>query len=335
MNVSAPTSITDPNRFLRILDDPKMQLLVRLQDQLLHVSAAFWRKRGALNMHLPITTSSISSPMGLGSDSAPVAIELFGQHTYLADSMQFLLEYGCRIAPEGAWYLMPSFRGEEADETHLNQFFHSEAEVLGGLSEVQEVVGEYIRTLAQAALDEFESELVTVAGSVDHIKHMISMDGIPELTLDQAIEHLGTDSDCVVHDPAGFRTITRAGERRLMNEISPVLWVTHFDQLSVPFYQADEPGTDKARNADLLFGIGEVVGAGERHIDAEQTRNALVLRQVPEESYDWYVQMKSERPLLTSGFGLGVERWFMWLLQHDDIRDLQLVPRLNGIALTP
>lgn len=328
-------SITDPDRFLRVLDDPTMQLLVRLQDQLLRVSSAFWRERKALNMHLPITTSSVSSPMGLGSDSSPVAIELFGQHTYLADSMQFLLEYGCRIAPEGAWYLMPSFRGEEADETHLNQFFHSEAEILGGLGDVQEVVGQYIRTLAKSALDEFESELLAVAGSVEHIKHMVALENIPEITLDEAIEHLGDDSASVRHDPAGFRTITRAGERRLMNEISPVLWVTHFDSLSVPFYQAVEPGTDKARNADLLFGIGEVVGAGERHIDGEQTRKALALHQVPEESYDWYVRMKSEKPLLTSGFGLGVERWLMWLLQQDDIRDLQLVPRLNGIALAP
>lgn len=48
-------------------------------------------------MHLPITTGSISSPMGLGSDSIPVKIQLGGRDTYLADSMQFALEYGCRF----------------------------------------------------------------------------------------------------------------------------------------------------------------------------------------------------------------------------------------------
>ncbi|TDT81859.1 asparaginyl-tRNA synthetase [Arthrobacter sp. AG258] len=333
--MKVPTPVTDPNRFLRVLDDPNIQLLVRLQDQLLHVSADFWRRRKALNIHLPITTSSISSPMGLGSDSSPVAIEMFGQHTYLADSMQFLLEYGCRIAPEGAWYLMPSFRGEEADKTHLNQFFHSEAEIRGSLKDVQKVVADYILALSKAALEEFSTEIAAAAGTLDHIESMIDIGSIPEMTLDQAVEHLGEASPCVVHDPAGFRTITREGEHRLMNEISPILWVTHFDQMSVPFYQADEPGTDKARNADLLFGMGEIVGAGERHVDGEQTRKALAHRQVAEQDYDWYVRMKTERPLLTSGFGLGVERWLMWLLRHDDIRDLQLVPRLNGIALAP
>ncbi|MET9760107.1 amino acid--tRNA ligase-related protein [Streptomyces sp. NPDC006372] len=327
--------ITDPDRFIKILDDPAMRLLVRLQDQLLHTTAEFWKERRALNLHLPITTGSVSSPMGLGSDSLPVQIDLFGQKVYLADSMQFLLEYGCRIAPEGAWYLMPSFRGEEADKTHLNQFFHSEAEIIGGLADVQEVVGQYTRTLARAALREFESELASVAGSVDHIVRMAETEIVPQISFDEAVEHLGNDPECVRHDPAGFRTISRAGERRLMDEISPVLWLTHFDHLSVPFYQAYESGTDKARCADLLLGIGEVVGAGERHVDGEQTRKALAHHEVPEEEYDWYVRMKTERPMLTSGFGLGVERWLMWLLRHDDIRDLQLVPRLNGITLAP
>lgn len=327
--------VNDPDRFIKILDDPAMQLLVRLQDQLLHTTAEFWKERRALNLHLPITTGSVSSPMGLGSDSMPVQIELFGEKVYLADSMQFLLEYGCRIAPEGAWYLMPSFRGEEADKTHLSQFFHSEAEILGGLADVQEVVGQYTRTLARAALREFESELASVAGSVDHIVRMAETEAIPQISFDEAVEHLGNDPESVRHDPAGFRTVTRAGERRLMDEIGPVLWLTHFDHLSVPFYQAHEPGTDKARCADLLLGIGEVVGAGERHVDGSQTRKALALHEVPEEDYDWYVRMKTERPMLTSGFGLGVERWLMWLLRHDDIRDLQLVPRINGLTLTP
>ncbi len=67
-------------------------------------------------MHLPITTGSISSPMGLGSDSIPVKIQLGGRDTYLADSMQFALEYGCRFFENGVWYIMPSFRGESEDK---------------------------------------------------------------------------------------------------------------------------------------------------------------------------------------------------------------------------
>ena len=99
-------------------------------------------------MHLPVTTGSISSPMGRGSDSLTVRINLEGIDTYLADSMQFLLEYGCRLNLKGVYYVMPSFRGEKADERHLCQFYHSEAEIPGKLENVMNLVDEYIKYLS-------------------------------------------------------------------------------------------------------------------------------------------------------------------------------------------
>lgn len=324
-----------PDRYLQILDSPLHRAVVDLQDALTVETTSFWSQRGVKAVHLPITTGSVSSPMGLGSDSAPVAIDLFGQHTYLADSMQFMLEYACRLNSAGAWYLMPSFRGEDSDETHLNQFFHSEAEIAGGLDEVITTVDDYVRRLASAALERCGDQVGQIAGSTSHIERMLDMGQFPRMTLDEAISYLG-DDDHAVHYQEGWRTLTRHGEHRLLEEVSPVLWVTHYDHLSVPFYQAygdDEKRT--ALNGDLLFGCGETVGCGERHEDGEQTRAALAHHRVPEQAYDWYVQMKQHRPMRTSGFGLGVERWLMWVLGQKDIRELQLAPRLNGVTINP
>ena len=106
-------------------------------------------------MHLPVTTGSISSPMGRGSDSLPVKINLEGVNTYLADSMQFLLEYGCRLNSNGVYYVMPSFRGEKADNRHLCQFYHSEAEIPGTLNDVMNLVDEYIKYLSRELLKQF------------------------------------------------------------------------------------------------------------------------------------------------------------------------------------
>ena len=80
----------------------------------------------------PITTSSISSPLGLGSDSLPVEIDLFGVNTFLADSMQFLLEYGCRFSDAGCYYVMPSFRGEATDSRHLARILSQRGRDSGG-----------------------------------------------------------------------------------------------------------------------------------------------------------------------------------------------------------
>ena len=322
-------------RFLDIIEDPKFQLIVALQNLVTVVSTSHWNSRGVSALHLPITTNSISSPMGLGSDSLPVSIDLFGQRTHLADSMQFMLEYGCRFNPQGAWYLMPSFRGEDADETHLNQFFHSEAEIPGKLGDVMSAVEDYVRVLAEATLVAHGDSLRALGKRTDHLERMAESTRFVSMTLDDAIDFLKDDNEAVEFSD-GWRSITRHGEQRLMNEVSEFVWVTHFDHVSVPFYQAfDGPSRSKALNGDLLFGCGETIGAGQRHTDAGSVRESLALHGVPEEPYSWYVKMKEAYPMETSGFGMGVERWMMWVLGETDVRDLQLVPRLNGVTIVP
>lgn len=321
-------------RYLDILSSPRWRLIVALQDQLQRTSTDFWAERGVRFMHLPITTGAISSPMGRGSDSVPVAVDLMGDRTYLADSMQFMLEYGCRLNEPGVWYLMPSFRGEPADETHLNQFFHSEAEIAGGLDDVL--------TTAEAYLRAVTSEVVPliVDSNIDdtptaHLEAFLKTSEIPRLSMDDACDLLGDDPESVANRD-GFRVLRRFGERRLMAEVAPVVWVTHHDHMSVPFYQAQDPANrNRALCADLLFGIGEVIGAGERHASGDEVRGALEAHEVDPASYEWYITMKDEFPMRTSGFGLGVERWLQWVLSASDIRELQLVPRLNGISLSP
>ncbi|WP_323373836.1 amino acid--tRNA ligase-related protein [Plantactinospora alkalitolerans] len=276
----------------------------------------------------------MSSPMGLGSDSLPVAVDMFGVRTYLADSMQFGLEYLCRFAPAGAYYVMPSFRGESTDRTHLAQFMHAEAELPGDLDNVLTVVEAYLRYLAQALASTCSATISRITGDLDHLNRLLH-DARPfrRLTFDEAADLLGHDPRWIVRH-GGWRSLTREGEQELMARCGQFLWVTHYDHLAVPFYQAqDEHG--RAVNADLLFGPGEVVGAGQRHTNRDQVLAALRLHQVDSEAYDWYVRMKETVPLETAGFGLGVERFFMWLLRHDDIRDMQLLPRENGKAINP
>ncbi len=336
--VHAPSTWRDPaSHFEVALTDPWYRMLLQLTDLMQRSTVQFWAGRGVRAAYLPVTTGSISSPMGLGSDSTPVKIELEGVPTYLADSMQFLLEYGCRMHEAGTYYVMPSFRGEAPDPTHLCQFYHSEAEVAGGLDDVMATVEDYVRHLARDFLDEMEDVIAEVAGGTDHLRRVLELRGpFPRITFADAVAELGDGPDVVQQSAPGIRSLTRAAERQLMDRFGEFVWVTHFDHLSVPFYQAFEPGDPSvARAGDLLFGIGETVGAGERHATAEQVREALAMHEVDEQDYAWYTRMRELRPMQTSGFGLGVERFFLWLLRHDDIRDMQMLQRVNGRQINP
>lgn len=249
--------------------------------------------------------------------------------------MQFMLEYGCRLNPAGAWYIMPSFRSEPADDTHLNEFFHSEAEIPGALDDVMDGVEQYFRNITTGALARMKNHYVPDQ-DLSHIEQFLQTRAIPCITFDNATVELGNDPNLVEHH-SGWRTITRAGEQRLLSLFDGPVWLTHFDHLSVPFYQAycSQYEASVAANADLLCGAGEMIGAGERHSTGDQVRHALRHHEVPDKDYTWYIQMKDAFPMQTSGFGLGVERWLQWLTKTGDIRNLQLVPRVHDFPTIP
>lgn len=331
--VLPPKSWVDLSTHYRVAINNKWYAnLSILEDEFTNATVDFYRTKGIRLAHLPITTGSISSPMGLGSDSSPVEVNISGNNTYLADSMQFFLEYACRINKKGAYYIAPSFRGELADERHLCQFFHSEAEIPGDLNDVIVLCQNYLKHLVTHLLEKCQPEIKSVAGTVGHLKNFLGKwDKIPRCTFEEAVKILGNKS-VYVTDNSNFRNINRKGEKELINHFGGYVWLTHFDHMAVPFYQKyDDRNSKKAVNADLLMGIGETIGSGERHSTAVELRKALKMHGVKEKPYEWYIYMKEKYPLQTSGFGLGVERFLLWVLKHDDIRDCQLLPRFNGV----
>ncbi len=266
--------------------------------------------------------------MGAGSDSEPVRVEMFGITTHLADSMQFLLEYACRLHEPGCFYLMPSFRGEAVDATHLNEFFHLEAEIAGDFTAVQALVEQYLRSLT-SELIAWDPALLP-DGERGHLEGMangaVCFEEVRYKEAERILRHV---PDAFEPLENGSRRISRLGERCLMRRIGAPIWLTRPPQSAVPFYQAVTPDGE-ALCGDLLIGVGEVCGAGERHKSASAIKAALHAQRIDPGPYDWYAQMKDRYPMRTAGFGIGVERLLCWVLGRDDVRCMELVPRRNG-----
>ncbi|KAK9535430.1 hypothetical protein VZT92_007813 [Zoarces viviparus] len=321
--------------------------LFQIQNTLFHSTVEYFHSSCQYSYALtPLTTDTISSPMGLGSDSEPVSVNLLGQDIYLADSMQFVLEYFLRFQENlpGTYYISSSFRGEDPDATHLNQFYHVECELLGDMDKAISTAEGYLAHLTKSMLKKHSDVILNTAGTLAHVKAMLSkLDGktpLPRVPLDQAIPMMPS-ADCLewVQDgqPHFGRKLTRKGERVLIEKYEGAVWLTEMDHLGVPFYQAYVEGTErcKAKAADLLLGLGETLGLGERHSTPEMVKEALRHHAVPEQSYKWYIDMRQVKPLHTSGWGMGTERYLCWLLQHDDIRDIHIIPRMKGMKYMP
>jgi beta-aspartyl-peptidase (threonine type) len=285
--------------------------------------------------------------MGLGSDLEPVAINLLGGDTHLADSMQFCLEYALRIQSNvsGVYYINTSFRGEDPDEMHLNQFYHTECEFLGGFDKGIDVAEKYVVTLAEVFLRDHADVISAMTGTTKHLEDLLEYYSrhdrrFPRIPLSQALRLPEIDESCWTYvldsDPSKGRALTRRGELKLIEYSGGPVWLTGMDHLSVPFYQAYTDETrSKARCADLLLGNGEVLGLGERHLSSDLVRAALRQHQVLKESYVWYMEMRDIQRIQTTDWGMGLERFLAWAFQWTDIRDLAIVPRIKGTGFAP
>lgn len=234
---------------------------------------------------------------------------------------------------------------------HLNQFYHIECELRGDFNEGIRFAELFMRTLASLILDKHADIVQAIAGNVSHITDFIAIlekndNSLPRITVSQALELSEISSDpeawrfVLDDDHTKGRLLTRIGERALLKRFGAV-WLTEMDHLSVPFYQAFSPGTKntKALCADLLIGPGEILGLGQRHLDAHGLNIALNMHQVPLDAYRWYSDIRDRNQggiiMQTTGWGMGLERFLCWILSHDDVRDIAVMPRLKHVKFSP
>lgn len=305
------------------------QVLLNTFSSIILYTHDFYKEKKINPVLFPITTGSISSPMGEGSDSLPVKVNIKGQDMYLADSMQFSLEIGTRLTERGCYYIMPSFRGEDVDERHLNEFFHSEAEIKGDLDDVMKLIQEYILYLSKRFFSEYKETIESICG-VGHIIDLINnpQNHFVQIPYKKALDELKNIENTISIDKFGNTIITKYGEKELIKRHGEFCWLTKLPAKIVPFYQASEKNDfETARAADLLAGIGEVIGCGERCTSAQDLLKSLDYHKISIEGYQWYYDMKGLYPLQTAGFGMGIERFILWLYQHNDIRDCMLLIR--------
>jgi asparaginyl-tRNA synthetase len=119
-------------------------------------------------------------------------------------------------------------------------------------------------------------------------------------------------------------------EEPLTKKFEKPFWVVGFPSGIKPFYHMPNPDRPEVTlSADLLApnGYGEIIGGGQRVHDYEQLYQRTIDDGLDPSNYEWYMDLRKWGTVPHSGFGLGIERVIMWMLNLDHIRDTIPFPR--------
>ena len=110
----------------------------------------------------------------------------------------------------------------------------------------------------------------------------------------------------------------------------PVM-VHHYPAAVKAFYMArDAERPELALGVDVLApeGYGEVIGGGERATSLEFLREQIAAHQLPEEAFNWYLDLRRYGSVPHAGFGMGIERCTAWMCGIEHIRETIPFPRM-------
>lgn len=111
------------------------------------------------------------------------------------------------------------------------------------------------------------------------------------------------------------------------------VFVTDYPKGIKSFYMKQNADGKTVAATDLLVpGIGEIIGCSEREADYDKLVSAMKERNMDLSAYKQYLDLRLFGSVPHSGFGLGFERFVMYVTGIDNIRDVTLFPRwVNNI----
>ena len=111
------------------------------------------------------------------------------------------------------------------------------------------------------------------------------------------------------------------------------VFVINYPKEIKSFYMKQNPDGKTVAATDLLVpGIGEIIGCSEREADLEKLLTAMKERKMDVNAYKQYLDLRTFGSVPHSGFGLGFERFVMYVTGMENIRDVTLFPRsVNNI----
>ena len=248
------------------------------------------------------------------------------EKAYLTQSGQLYIE-ATAMALGKVYTFGPTFRAEKSKtRRHLTEFWMLEPEA--AYVELDEIMclGEgLVSAIVQSVLKNKSRELETLKRDTKPLERV--KPPFPRISYEDAIKVLQKQGN-----PAKFGDDIGGDEETIIsNEFDRPVMVHRYPAAIKAFYmQPDAHRPDLALAFDMLApeGYGEIIGGSQRIHDYDLLVKRLREHNLPEQAFQWYLDLRRYGSVPHSGFGLGLERTVAWICGVEHIREVIPFPRM-------
>ncbi len=303
------------------LRSSRQHAILRIRHEIIRACRNFFDDRGFVLVDAPIFT-----PNACEGTTTLFQTQYFDETAYLTQSGQLYSE--ATAAALGKVYCFgPTFRAEKSKtRRHLMEFWMIEPEVAyAELPDMMDLAEEFLAAVVQRVLEHRRPELAVLERDAAKLERITPP--FPRITYDEAIDLLQKKGNPTKRgDDFGGDE-----ETILSNEFDrPVIVHRYPASLKAFYMQTDPVRPDLALCMDVLApeGYGEIIGGGQRIHEFDKLKARIAEHHLPEEAFNWYLDLRRFGSVPHAGFGMGIERAVAWICGLEHVRETIPFPRL-------
>jgi asparaginyl-tRNA synthetase len=296
--------------------------ILRVRHEIINAVRDFFNDQGFILADTPIFT-----PAACEGTTTLFPVEYFeNEKAYLTQSGQLYNEANA-MALGKVYAFGPTFRAEKSKtRRHLTEFWMVEPEMAyADLNDVITLAEGLITSVVGRVLDRRQRELKTLERNTAKLEAVKTP--FPRLKYDEAAKILlDKGLPFVVGGDLGG-----TDETVLSEQFDRPVCVTHYPAAIKAFYMKPDPNEpDKALCVDVLApeGYGEIIGGGQRLDDLELLLQRIKEHELPQEAFEWYLDLRRYGSVPHGGFGMGIERCVSWICGLEHVRETIPYPRM-------
>ena len=300
----------------------RQQAILRVRHEIINAVRDFFNERGFILADTPIFTPAACE----GTTTLFPAQYFDDQTAYLTQSGQLYNEANA-MALGRVYCFGPTFRAEKSKtRRHLTEFWMVEPEMAyADLNDVMNLAEDLVVSIVARVLDTRRHELTVLERDLSKLEAV--QKPFPRISYDEAVKTL--QSKGLPIEWGG--DFGGPDETALSEQYDRPVMVHRYPAAIKAFYMRPDPErADLALGVDVLApeGYGEIIGGGERLADLDLLLARIKEHNLPQEAFEWYLDLRRYGSVPHGGFGMGIERVVAWICKLEHVRETIPYPRM-------